>query len=82
MANAPVRNDPNPPQNPPRKRRVFYPASDGKPMAETDKHLHLMAMAGDVHIRCFAEIVRVEPINGRRGVAARIDRYEFLPAAA
>ena len=36
-------------------------------------------MAGDVHIRCFAEIVRVEPHNGRRGVAARIDRYEFLP---
>jgi hypothetical protein len=41
-----------------------------------------ITMAGDVHIRCFAEIVRVEPINGRRGVAARIDRYEFLPAAA
>src|SRR5580692_12300644 len=42
MAVAPVRNDPNPPQNTPRKRRVFYPVSDGKPMAETDKHLHLM----------------------------------------
>jgi hypothetical protein len=41
-----------------------------------------ITMAGDVHIRCFAEIVRVEPHNGRRGVAARIDRYEFLPAAA
>jgi hypothetical protein len=38
--------------------------------------------AGDVHIRCFAQIVRVEPHNDRRGVAARIDRYEFLPAAA
>ena len=41
-----------------------------------------ITMAGDVHIRCFAEIVRVEPHNGRRGVAARIDRYEFLPASA
>ena len=38
-----------------------------------------ITLAGDVHIRCFAEIVRVEPHNGRRGVAARIDRYEFLP---
>ena len=41
-----------------------------------------ITMAGDVHIRCFAEIVRVEPNSGRRGVAARIDRYEFLPSAA
>lgn len=40
-----------------------------------------ITMAGDVHIRCFAEIIRVEPHNGRKGVAARIDRYEFLPAA-
>jgi hypothetical protein len=41
-----------------------------------------ITLAGDVHIRCYAEIVRVEPHNGRRGVAARIDRYEFLPASA
>jgi len=41
-----------------------------------------ITLAGDVHIRCFAEIVRVEPNNGKRGVAARIDRYEFLPSAA
>jgi len=27
-------------------------------------------------------VLRVEPIDGRRGVAARIERYEFLPAAA
>ena len=39
-----------------------------------------ITMAGDVNIRCFAQIIRVEPHNGRRGVAARIDRYEFLPA--
>jgi hypothetical protein len=41
-----------------------------------------ITMAGDVHIRCFAQIVRVEPHDDRRGIAARIDRYEFLPAAA
>jgi hypothetical protein len=41
-----------------------------------------ITLAGDVHIRCYAEIVRVEPHDGRRGVAARIDRYEFLPASA
>ena len=41
-----------------------------------------ITLAGDVNIRCFAEIVRVEPHNGKRGVAARIDRYEFLPTAA
>jgi hypothetical protein len=41
-----------------------------------------ITLAGDVHIRCFAEVVRVEAHNGKRGVAARIDRYEFLPTAA
>jgi PilZ domain len=40
-----------------------------------------ITMAGDVHIRCFAEIIRIEANEGRKGVAARIDRYEFLPAA-
>jgi PilZ domain len=41
-----------------------------------------ITMAGDVHIRCFAEIVRVEHHDGTRGIAARIDRYEFLPAVS
>jgi hypothetical protein len=41
-----------------------------------------ITLAGDVHIRCFAEIVRVEPVERKRGVAARIERYEFLPTAA
>jgi len=41
-----------------------------------------ITMAGDVNIRCFAQIVRVEPHNGKRGVAARIDRYEFLPTVS
>lgn len=38
-----------------------------------------ITLAGDVHIHCFAQIVRVEPRDGRKGVAARIDNYEFLP---
>jgi len=38
-----------------------------------------ITLAGDVLIRCYAEVIRVEPHSGRRGVAARIDRYEFLP---
>lgn len=41
-----------------------------------------ITMAGDVHIRCYARVLRVEPHNGRRGVAARIERYEFLPVSA
>src|SRR6195256_4855016 len=39
-----------------------------------------ITMAGDVHLRCFSPVVRAERGNGRRGIAARIDRYEFLPA--
>jgi hypothetical protein len=27
-------------------------------------------------------VLRVDSHNGRRGVAARIERYEFLPASA
>jgi len=41
-----------------------------------------ITMAGDVHIRCFGRVVRVEDHNGRHGIAARIDRYEFLPVSA
>jgi len=41
-----------------------------------------ITLAGDVHIRCYARVLRVEPLDGRRGVAARIERYEFLPAVA
>lgn len=41
------------------------------------------AESGDVNIRCQGQIVRVEPTsNGRTGIAAKIDRYEFLHAAA
>src|ERR1700674_1061023 len=42
-----------------------------------------VTQSGDVNIRCQGQIVRVEPTeNGRVGIAAKIERYEFLPAAA
>ena len=41
-----------------------------------------ITLAGDVHIRCYARVLRVESHNGRRGVAAQIERYEFLPSLA
>lgn len=42
-----------------------------------------VTQSNDVNIRCLGHIVRVEPTgNGRTGIAARIERYEFLPAAA
>jgi hypothetical protein len=42
-----------------------------------------VTQAGGVDIRCRGTIVRVESdLNGRRGIAAKIERYEFLPATA
>ena len=42
-----------------------------------------VTQSGDVNIHCHGEIVRVEPSeNGRVGIAAKISRYEFQPAAA
>jgi hypothetical protein len=42
-----------------------------------------VTQSGDVNIRCLGHIVRVEPTdNGRTGIAAKIERYEFMPAAA
>jgi PilZ domain-containing protein len=38
-----------------------------------------ITMAGDVHIRCHAHVVRVVEHDAEHGVAAHIDRYEFLP---
>jgi PilZ domain len=39
--------------------------------------------SADVNIRCHGQIVRTEATqNGKKGVAAKIDRYEFLHAAA
>ena len=42
-----------------------------------------ITQSGDVSIRCHGQIVRVEPReNGRMGIAAKISRYEFVPATA
>ncbi len=42
-----------------------------------------VTQSGDVNIRCQGTIVRVESTeNGRSGIAAKIARYEFVPAAA
>jgi hypothetical protein len=42
-----------------------------------------VTQSGDVNIRCLGEVVRIEPTeNGRVGIAAKIARYEFIPAAA
>ena len=42
-----------------------------------------VTQSGDVNIRCLGQIVRVEPTsNGRLGIAAKIERYEFMPATA
>src|SRR6266478_3870002 len=42
-----------------------------------------VTQSGDVSIRCLGEVVRIEPTeNGRVGIAAKIARYEFMPATA
>jgi len=42
-----------------------------------------VTQSGDVNIRCQGQIVRVEPTeNGTIGIAAKIERYEFMPATA
>lgn len=41
-----------------------------------------ITLSGSVNIRCRGQIVRIEPADGRVGIAAKIERYEFLPAAA
>jgi hypothetical protein len=39
--------------------------------------------AGDVNIRCHGRVVRVESNeNGRTGIAAKIEKYEFIPVRA
>lgn len=38
-----------------------------------------ITLATDVNIRCLGLVVRRETVNGRAGVAARIERYEFVP---
>ena len=42
-----------------------------------------VSKTGDVDIQCRGQVVRVEASsNGHLGVAAKIQRYEFVPAAA
>src|SRR5215475_6821278 len=42
-----------------------------------------MISSGDVNIRCHGKVVRTEQTeNGKTGIAARIERYEFVPARA
>ena len=41
-----------------------------------------ITMTRDVNIHCFGRVTRVEPHQETRGVAARIERYEFLPTPA
>jgi hypothetical protein len=42
-----------------------------------------ISKTGDVDIHCRGQVVRVEAgSNGRVGIAAKIERYEFVPAAA
>lgn len=39
--------------------------------------------SGDVNIRCHGQVVRTESTqNGKMGVAAKIERYEFMHTAA
>jgi PilZ domain len=44
---------------------------------------HQMITAGDVNIRCHGRVVRVESDDtGKVGIAAKIERYEFVPIRA
>ena len=68
--------------------RGLYFLSDAKfeAGAQIDFVLTLPQQAtasADVSIRCQGVIVRVEPTeNGRVGIAAKIQHYEFVPAAS
>jgi len=68
--------------------RGLYFLSEGsfEPGSEIDFVLTLpqqVTANGDVSIRCQGQIIRVEPTdNGRVGIAAKINRYEFVNAAS
>lgn len=38
-----------------------------------------ITLATDVQIRCSGLVVRVDPRSEQAGIAARIEKYEFLP---
>jgi len=42
-----------------------------------------MITSGDVNIRCHGRVVRIETDeNGKTGIAAKIEKYEFVPVRA
>ena len=42
-----------------------------------------MITTGDVNIRCHGRVVRIETDeNGKTGIAAKIEKYEFVPIRA
>ena len=68
--------------------RGLYFLTDGEYQAGTHIEFVLklpkeVTLVGDVFIRCYGDVVRVEALaeDGNRGIAARIERYEFLPAS-
>jgi hypothetical protein len=63
----------------------FMTDADCDPGSEIEFILTLpkeITLANDVNIHCFGRVVRVETQEAGRGVAARIDRYEFMQATA
>ena len=66
-------------------RGVYFLMDDvlepGSPLEFTLTLPKEITMAGDVHIRCIGQVLRVDREDGRCGVAARIERYEIAPAS-
>ena len=65
-------------------RGLFF-TTDGEYQPGTQIEFVLMlpkeiTQAADVNIRCYGQVLRVELNDKTRGIAARIDRYEFLNA--
>src|ERR1700675_953983 len=63
----------------------FMTDADCNPGSEIEFILTLpkeITLATDVKIHCFGRVVRVEPQEAGHGVAAKIERYEFLQASA
>jgi hypothetical protein len=63
----------------------FMTDADCDPGSEIEFILTLpkeITLATDVKIHCYGHVVRVEPQDAGRGIAAKIERYEFLQASA
>lgn len=68
-------------------RGLYFFAADkfeaGKQIAFVITLPENVTNSGNVKIRCHGEVVRVEPSAiGNVGIAARIERYEFISSAA